>query len=183
MSEIKRYAKKAGMRVAGNFLVVTQTEDVVSGIAIDSAPSITYLWAFVLPTYDKLIYLHMTLGERIGTWEKRESCDQKVSAALEIYSSKLENVRSANDLLSYVSCRGLSSDYANWVKFLSYIRIADFLSAERQMNELMLVASSMSEAAKLKMEVLKNAVTNGGWPAAQNVLQEWALSTRKLLET
>lgn len=45
------------------FLTALRSEDVVSGLAIDAAPALIYLWAFVLPTYGDISLLHMLLGD------------------------------------------------------------------------------------------------------------------------
>ena len=66
LRRLKKDAKKSGMRVVGNFLIASYTRDVISGFAIDPAPSAIYLWTFVIPTYDDFPYLHISLGQRIA---------------------------------------------------------------------------------------------------------------------
>lgn len=66
---MKREAKRSGLRVVGNFLIAFHARDVISGFTLDPAPSSTYIWTFVIPTYDDLPYLHMSLGQRIASAE------------------------------------------------------------------------------------------------------------------
>ena len=49
---LKKDAEKSGMRAVGNFLTALYTRDVISGFAIDPAPSAIYLWTFISRSED-----------------------------------------------------------------------------------------------------------------------------------
>lgn len=181
---IRRSAKTRGMRVVGNFLIAAHTNDIVSGLAIDAGRNFSYLWTFILPTYDRLSFLHMGLGERVVAWEPKsdEVMDDVLGRALDAYRQEFEYVETASDLLGYFDNKKWVDQYPlypYWVRYISYIRLGEFSRAEDAME--ILARSPMSTDTREKMEVIKSALLGGGWLAAQRLLDEWSIANGPLL--
>ena len=178
-NKIKRIAKKSGMAVSGNFLIGLHNDDVVSGLAIDSPPSSTYLWIFILPTYDSLKFLHMTLGDRVASCDGGDEVDSCFTDALNKYRSIFSKITSASDIYAYLDSRGSSGDYSNWVKYLSLIRVGDFASAENFLSASPMLSTWSIAVPKIqKIEAAKAA---GGWTEVQRLLTEWSSATSALV--
>ncbi|WP_296280515.1 hypothetical protein [Pseudoxanthomonas sp.] len=173
---IKRIAKERGMHVFGNFLIGFRNDDVVSGIAIDKTPTSTYFWTFVLPVYDENTFLHMSLGERISVGEEGAT---NLSQAYEVYLQKLAHVKSPCDLVKYIDQRGLSGDYAGWVKYISLIRLGDFSMAKHALGAL--IGLPISKVLRERIGRMNSALLVGGEAGAQQLLDEWSVVTGRLL--
>lgn len=173
--KIKRVAKRIGLDVRGNFLFGCQTEDVISGLAIDSAPASTYIWTFVLPCFDRLEFLHMTLGDRVVDLSR---FDGPVELALQKALATLPRLSTASDLLTYLESRNYKNDYALWVKFLCYVRTGQFEDAEKLSR---LFAEAASDSTRTKFAELEGARLESGWEGAQAVLSEWSAATAHCL--
>ncbi|WP_141137972.1 hypothetical protein [Stenotrophomonas sp. CC120222-04] len=173
---MKREAKRSGLRVVGNFLIAFHTRDVISGFTLDPAPSSTYIWTFVIPTYDDLPYLHMSLGQRIASAEldKAFFCGMH-----EAYAKKLETVRTAADLLLYVDSLDFTSDYSEWVKYISAIRLGDFVAADATLKTLLKLP--MSNAIQSRLDAIRSVLKNGGESGAQHLLETWSVQTDRLV--
>ena len=176
VDKIRRDARSMGMHIKGDFLIASRTADVVSGIAVDAAPSSIYLWIFVLPTYDDHSFLHMSLGHRVATCKGAGDC---LSEAYGAYSQKLDGVASAKNLLAYIDSERIVSEYGMWVKYISYIRTGDALAASHMLEELLL--PSVPRLIRQRVERVNSSVLAGGIVAAQSLLEEWCCRTRELL--
>ena len=167
--QIKSAARKAGFHVAGNFIVVFRSEDVISGMVIDVAPSTTYLWIFILPMYDDLPFLHMTLGDRVAVCDGQNDCFSK---AYEDYRQKLGDVKLASDVVAYLDENGIEGDYSRWVRYLSLIRTGDFTAAEEYLVKF--PELSTLRLSREKLDKIKLVQACNGWPGVQRLLDEWA---------
>ncbi|EVT73961.1 MAG: hypothetical protein ACN6PQ_15345 [Stenotrophomonas indicatrix] len=176
LRRLKKDAKKSGMRVVGNFLIASYTRDVISGFAIDPAPSAIYLWTFVLPTYDDLPFLHMSLGQRVAVakGDERFFCGMHTE-----YVENLERVRTAADLLIYVDGLDFRNDYSEWIKYISAIRLGDFLAADATLKNLL--ALPMSSAVQRRLDAIISVLKNGGESGAQHLLETWSVQTARLV--
>jgi hypothetical protein len=150
---MKREAKRSGLRVAGNFLIAFHARDVISGFTLDPAPSSTYIWTFVIPTYDDLPCLHMSLGQRIAG--------------------------AAADLLLYVDSLDFTSDHSEWVKYISAIRLGDFVAADATLKTLLKLP--MSNAIKSRLDAILSVLKNGSESGAQHLLETWSVQTDRLV--
>jgi hypothetical protein len=173
---MKRNARKAGLRAVGNFLIASYTRDVISGFAIDPAPSSIYVWTFALPAYDGLPFLHMSLGQRVACPEDPKDFFRGTHEA---HIAKLEGVRTAADLLAYVDEAGFTGDYCQWVKYISAIRLGDFLAADAALRGLL--ALPMSNAILGRLDRMQDALERGGVSGAQRLLEEWSMQTARLM--
>lgn len=173
---MKRQAKSSGLRVVGNFLIAFHTPDVISGFALDPAPSSTYIWTFVVPTYDDLSFLHMTLGQRIASAEVDKDFFCGVHKA---HANKLEPVRTAADLLVHVDGLDFTSDYSEWIKYISAIRIGDFAAADATLKRLL--NSPISDLVQHKLDAVLSSLRDGGESGAQHLLESWSRQTARLV--
>lgn len=177
-AQIKREAKKMGLRVKGNFLIAVHTKDVVSGIAIDAPPSSIYLWTFVLPTYDDLSFLHMSYGHRVATCAGSEHC---LSEAYDVYSRRVRGVDTAKDLVAYLDKENIQGDNGIWVRLISHIRSGDLLAAETTLKKLS--AMPMHKETERKLSILETSFSGGGLLAAQDILEDWERNSAKLFDS
>lgn len=164
------------MRLAGDFLIVIQNDEITSGIAIDAAPAATYLWTFIVPTYDDLPFLHMSLGKRI----EASHCDNdNLVDAYEEYRSKVGWVQSTGDLLEYLDQEAFPGEYAVWVHFIANAYLTNFSAADNLLNKLSVMRTSRS--LQVKINRVRDELQAGGWPAIEHVLAEWSENTKKLV--
>lgn len=170
-----------GFKKRGNFYIGVCNDSVVSGYSLDVTPDAIYIWRFVLPSYDNVEFLHMTLGKRIITLPKRgEVSGEKVdlSSFLRRDWSSFSEVDSCEDLIKYIDVEGLESTYALWVKYLTHIRCKDFEAAER------LNAENDATTKFLELQViskhfadLSEARKRGGMETYSTLLDEWKRKT------
>jgi len=173
---MKRQAKSSGLRAVGNFLIAFHTRDVISGFTLDPAPSSTYIWTFVVPTYDDLSFLHMSLGQRIASAEEDKDFFCGVYKA---HAEKLEAVKTAADLLIYVDGLDFTSDYSEWIKYISAIRLGDFVAADATLERLLNLPKS--DLVQRKLDAILSSLRNGGESGAQDLLESWSRQTARLV--
>lgn len=168
-ASLKSRAKKMGLHVSGDFIIANCGDDIISGIAMDYAPHHAYLWEFALPKFDSLPFLHMTIGRRLPV-----SLDSvnSIDIAIDSIKNKIINIRNANELINYIDDNRMNSEYANWAKYLCFIRTSDFYNAEcvgRYFD-----SHPLSKSIHEKFQKLGRVRTDGGWEAVQRLLDDWA---------
>src|SRR3990167_44951 len=169
---LKTRAKKFGLHISGDFIILHCGEDILSGIGLDYAPHHAYLWLFVLPKFDDISFLHMTLGERLFL---PENSGDVLLDAIDIFNERICAIRSASDLVIYIDSRESRSEYAEWAKYLSLVRSSSYDGAE--ILERSLDNRQLSESIHEKYQKLKRARADGGWKEVQKALVEWAGQT------
>lgn len=173
---MKRQAKSSGLRAVGNFLIAFHTRDVISGFTLDPAPSSTYIWTFLVPTYDDLSFLHMSLGQRIASAE----VDRDFFCGMhQTHAKKLEAVKTAADLLIYVDGLDFTSEYSEWIKYISAIRLGDFVAADATLKRLLNLP--MSNAVQRRLDAVLSVLKSGGGSGAQHLLESWSAQTARLI--
>ena len=70
-------AKLPGFRKAGAFYIGICNPDVIAGYALDAPPGSVCVWRFVLPAFDRVEFLHLSLARRVAEY----FADQEVAAA------------------------------------------------------------------------------------------------------
>src|SRR4051812_44462414 len=95
-----------GFKRIGSFYVGMCNSEVVSGYALDAPPSATSVWRFVLPAFDKIEFLHMSLGKRIAVYVSDDVSDisdeKNLDHLLKNDWEEFSDVRDARSLLIYV---------------------------------------------------------------------------------
>jgi hypothetical protein len=173
---IRADCKKAGFIPKGKFIFGRAGPDIISGLAIDSPPRATYVWSFVLPRYDNIDFLHLSLGSRF--LEIRGNEDYEFETILHGWRS-VAGVKNACNLIKYIEEEQRTGDYACWAKFLSLVRIGKFDEAAH--NWAMIQTISVLSAAR-KIDEIAEALECGGWDAVQSLQSKWCGETDKLLK-
>lgn len=173
---IRADCKKAGFIPKGKFIFGRAGPDIISGLAIDSPPRTTYVWSFVLPRYDDIDFLHLSLGSRFV--EIRCNEDYVFETILHGWRA-VSGVENACDLIKYIEEKQRAGDYALWAKFLSFVRIGKF--DEAAYSWAIIQTISVLSAAR-KIAEIAEALECGGWKAVQSLLSEWCGRTDKLLK-
>jgi hypothetical protein len=172
---VKSTAKKLGFHVVGNFLIGTRSEDVVSGIAIDGAPSSTYIWTFILPAFDDISFMHMSLGVRALNLS---DLDRSLEISLLDVWNKISHISSASQLVTYLDEGHIGGEYAEWTRLICMVRLGLFDQAD---ETLAAVKHFQSVSIPRKLAELEASKSYGGWPAVQELLVEWSLQTDQIM--
>lgn len=175
-SQIKSAAKKANFLVVGDFIICFWNEHVVSGIAIDAAPAATHLWIFILPMYDDLSFLHMTLGERVVECDEGKKCFQLAYA---IYEKRIASIKTPAGIVDYMDRRGIEGNYSKFVRYLSYVRDGNYQAAENYYREF--PELSTWRVCRDGMRRLKEVQSSEGWSGVQRKLDDWMKRNIQLL--
>lgn len=175
ISTIKNSAKKRGLYVVGNFLIAGRSSDVISGLALDKTPSSTYIWTFIVPTYDDL-FMHMSLGERVSVCEDDSEC---LSVAHQFYRESLGGIRTAGDLIKYIERKNFTGEYPYWARYISLIRAGDFQAADSVFS--LFLSLRISNSIREKVSKVRGVQLREGWAAAALLLKEWSDRTDELL--
>lgn len=169
-------AKDLGFCRKGNFLIGCVNEDLISGLAVDAAPSETYLWTFIVPRFDDLHFLHMSLGARmrISDWVTTDAGEVAADAW-----AKISFIKTSGQLIEYLEEQALRGEYADWARLLCSIRSGAFDDANKLMEK-----SSSFQSAEIprKLKQIQDAKLYGGWVAVQELLVEWAEHSNSLIE-
>lgn len=171
----KSAAGKIGFHTIGDFFVGVRSKDVLSGLAVDSAPSSTYMWTFVIPAFDDLSFLHMSLGNRVLNLN---SLEKALENEMENAWGEVSHIRAADQLISYLDEKDIGGEYAKWTRFICLIRVGRFDEADIALN---LINTLKSAQIPRKTEEVVKLRRYGGWPAVQDLLVEWSGRTDKIL--
>lgn len=171
---VKAAAKGMGFNAKGNFLVGLQNSDIISGFAIDGAPSSTYIWTFILPAFDDIEFMSMSLGERVINLNSMMS---PINEGLEQAWSSISSITNASQLVSYINSSGIVGEYAEWTRFICFIRLGEFRIAEEMLSSIGLLKSM---SIPIKLREIEFSRSYGGWAAAQDLLGEWSARTELL---
>ncbi|QIG79934.1 hypothetical protein [Stakelama tenebrarum] len=174
-NRIKSVARKIGFHDKGDFLVRARSKDIIAGLAIDGAPSSTYVWTFLLPAFDDLEFMHMSLGARVVNLATLE---QPLEESLKDAWDAISPIRDAERLIAYLDAEGIGGEYAEWTRFICLIRLGKFDEAEGMLSSVKnLTAASIPQKLK-EMDEFKSY---GGWAAVQDLLVEWSSRTDQLV--
>lgn len=168
-----------GFRKHGAFYIGTCNREVVSGYALDAPPGGMYIWRFVLPAYDKVSFLHMSLGKRIAEFGRNQIgvSAAEVRKLVKTDWQSFANVRDCQTLLAYME-RECTGDYCQWVTYLTYVRTGHLESASRLESQWQL--SQIFPRVQLVAENLKavqEARLRSGWAGVQDLLIDWSECT------
>lgn len=174
-NKVKAVAKELGFSPHGNFLIGTFSDDVISGFSMDFSPSSSYLWTFILPRFDNISFLHLSLGRRIAELSEEKGLLDEILQQRWVH---LSQVKTAEQLLSYIEFGHFEGDYEKWARLLCFVRTGQFDRADNAVN---VIGSDLLPVLMENLRSLKEARSLGGWPLVQGLLKEWGLSTDKLM--
>ena len=175
-STLKRIAKKAGFYPSGDFLIGLRNSEIISGLAIDSAPSSTYLWTFILPAFDDLSFLHMSLGKRVATCGPTADC---LDAASNEYATTIFNIRTAKELEEYIHVQVAESGYSRWARYLCYLKGGQYGMADELSS--IIEGTEQNRLLLERLEHIKSEIMKGGAAGVERTLLSWASHTDAIL--
>lgn len=173
---LKRSIKEMGLPIVDNFVVLFRNNDVFSGIALDSAPSTTYIWTFILPIYDYLPFLHMSLGERVASCNMEPRC---LEVGIEAFRVNVSGVKTPKELIAYLNRCVVRTEYANWTRYISLIRASEDAEATDFFD--FTSDTFKSPAIIANYNRLRGAYDEGGWGCVRELLDSWSAHTNELL--
>jgi hypothetical protein len=176
----KALADMPGFIKRGSFYVGTCNDSVIAGYSLDAPPSAVYVWRFLIPAYDNVEFLHMSLGKRILTLpQSSEEGIVELSESVQRDWSDFSKVTDCGSLIKYLDVEQLASPYALWVRYLTHIQCKEFDAAER-LNADASVAKKLSElqAISKSLAELSEVRSSGGWESCSALLDEWRRKTK-----
>jgi hypothetical protein len=166
-----------GFRKLGSFYIGTCNQEVISGYALDAPPGGVYISRFVLPAYDRIDFLHLSLGERIAQFPR--SCDASDFTNLERLLNndwqEFSNARDCQSLMAYLDREGIVGDYCQWVRYLTHARVGDFESAGRlEQHWQSSQGPPRLQLVVQNMKLVLEAKGRSGWSGVQELLVTWS---------
>lgn len=169
-----------GFRNSGGYYIGTCNAEVVSGYALDVPPGGIYVWRFVVPAYDRIDFLHLSLGTRIAQFSRKEtgSRSNDLDALLKNDWQSFANVRDCQSLLAYMEQERCEGDYYQWVRYITYIRTGSLESASRlEAQWQSLPGFPRVQSVAQHMKAVLDVKERSGWNGVQQLLTEWSKHT------
>jgi len=95
------------------------------------------------------------------------------------HAKKLEAVKTAADLLIYLDGLDFTNDYSEWIKYISAIRLGDFVAADATLKRLLNLP--MSNAVQRRLDAVLSVLKSGGGSGAQHLLESWSVQAARLI--
>lgn len=176
--------KSLGFRKLGSFFLGVCDREVISGYALDAPPGGLYVWRFALPAFDRIEFLHLSLGTRIAEFpsgdEAQGSTDEleRLVSLLREDWKDLSSVRHASSLLDYMKQRQRSGEYSQWATYLAHIRNGDLCAAQELESEWRAGDwSPRIRSVAESMQTLSQVKDRSGWRGVDALLTEWSTLT------
>lgn len=129
-AKISRIFKKSGLISLGSGAWLGhRSRDVVSGIVINGSRFETEIVGFILPAFNKLEFINLTLGNTIIRCESEADTEKECEEAIACYIETYSHIKSLPDLLKYIDVLEDQGWYDIWVRYISYSRKYDFDAA------------------------------------------------------
>lgn len=171
----KVLSRMPGFRARGSFYIGTCNRDVVAGYALDAPPGGVDVLRFVLPSFDKIEFLHLALARSVGS--SPIHAQRSPAEFAELVASdwrEFSGMRDCQSLLAYLDEQQLTGHYAQWTRFLSFAKIGDFSSAEMLEAQLRSSVSQLSQAVSRNLSMVLDAKQRAGWMGVQSLLADWS---------
>jgi hypothetical protein len=172
----KVLANLPGFKKFGAFCIGTCNQDVISGYALDAPPGGVYVARFILPAYDRIDFLHMSLGGRIGHFSHEDIASGSADLALLLKTDwqDFSNVHDCRSLMAYLDRERIVGEYCQWARYLTHARIGDFEAAAR-------VELEWKSSGPLRLQLITENVAavfeakrHSGWDGVQALLNNWS---------
>ncbi len=155
-----------------------RNKDVVSGLSIDGPPWDTYISTFILPAFDRLEFVSLSLGGRVVHCsldrDTREECEQAVNS----YIANLSNERSATDLIRYLDVRQVTGHYPIWVRYICYLSLLDFDTAIQYLDDSR--RGQLHHSLMERLEEISRFATARDTDGVVRVLESWSKFSEKI---
>ena len=174
---LRRMGKLNAFRKVQSFYIGICNDDIISGYCLDMSPQNVYIWRFVIPSYDNISFLHLSLGFRILHIPLLpQSEDHKADFENEILRdwSQFSKIDNRKSLIFYINDQTFAGIYPSWVRYITHIIEREFAEADRmteeqgvegEFSELKLISESYSLIKEAKMKL--------GWDAVWNIVRLW----------
>ena len=171
-----------GFRKLGSFYIGACNQEVISGYALDSPPGGVYVWRFILPAYDRIDFLHMSLGERIAQFPQNRAASDSTDLDLLLKNDwqDFSNARDCRSLMAYLDRERVVGDYCQWTRYLTYAKVGDLESADRlELQWQSALGSLRLQLVAQNMKAVLEVKGRSGWSGVQELLTEWSEHTVK----
>jgi hypothetical protein len=173
----KLLAKRPGFRKAGAFYIGTCTPEVISGYALDAPPGSLCVWRFVLPAYDRIQFLHLSLARRVAEYFADQEVTAPPGASLESVLrddwAEASRIRDAASLSTYLQQEQYAGAYPRWALYLTHVWNGDIQAAEQLESEGFPTLQLITENAAALIQAKRDL----GWPGARELLTRWSAET------
>ena len=112
-----------------------RSKDIVSGFVLDAPPLDTYISTFILPAFDRHKFIHWSLGDRVVHCSPNVDYQAECKQAIDYYIANIADIKSSKELVDYMDKRDVQGHYPIWVRYISYLRVFDFDSAIRYLDD------------------------------------------------
>ncbi|MFT4046602.1 MAG: hypothetical protein QM661_07875 [Solimonas sp.] len=178
----RKLARLPGFKKKDGFYFGTCNDDVMAGYCIDAPPSCIYICRFVIPTYDDIDFMHMSLGGRILNLPRNDSNNESIDIAgfLRQDWSEFSKLSDRKHLIAYLDREGFQGVYALWTRYITHIRNRDFKSAEQLENAEGVREKFLGMPAVAKnLASLSQAKAKDGWEGCYIQLGAWLNKTKE----
>jgi hypothetical protein len=165
-----------GFRTLAPYYIGTCNREVIAGYALDAPPGGLYISRFVLPAYDRIDFLHLSLGKRIAQFPRSEANSSLPDLDLQLKSDwdGFLKTRDCQSLVAYLDQEHVEGDYCQWTRYLTYVKTGDFESALRLEFRLSSSNSRRVQLVAQNMQVALETKAQSGWSGLQGLLTEWS---------
>lgn len=165
-----------GFRTLAPFYIGNCNREVIAGYALDAPSGGLYISRFVLPAYDRISFLHLSLKKRIVQVARSEDMSGVPDLDLQMKSDweGFSKIRDSESLVAYLDQEQVEGDYCQWARYLTYVKAGDFESAlglesrlsSPNLPRVQLVAQNMQAALEAKAQF--------GWRGLRELLAKWS---------
>jgi len=145
--------------------------DAVSGLSIEGSPSDTYISSFILPTFDELHFVGLSLGRRLVHCSHDSSAERECESAVAAYRSELLPIRSAADIVKYLDDSKKDGFYSIWTRYLCFLRNGHLEKAHTYLDEEH--QSQLHASVLRRLPEIGPSVAKGDAVGVAHVLERW----------
>ncbi len=159
----------------GSSILTTRNEDIFAGLIIEVSRSLCSVSTFILPMYEQHKEIHLTLGDRLVSFQLGNVIDKDLLDKVAQSWNNLSKVTSAIELKEYALLRKPCLPYCEWVGFASSVRLglkSETVAGLERVESL--EAFLAPSVAKSSFALLRTVFKNSGFEAAQALLQSWS---------
>lgn len=138
MKSLEKILISEGLKkVDTGYYVVPRAGPAIEGICIEKAPSGFYIWMFILPSFDRFRFFHLTLGERVLFLPRKlEGADiEQFENFVQTTWRQRPSIQSVDDVAKIINKD--QGGYASWVSYLIAVikgNAADLANVERLLS-------------------------------------------------
>lgn len=112
-----------------------QGADIASGLRLNGSSIDTYISTFLLPKFDNLDFINLSLGERLVRYTIGEDTLIRTQKAINDYKSSVWPVKTPSAMITFIKESGNPGAYATWAIYLCHLRNGEFENAINSLSE------------------------------------------------